>query len=589
MKHLKSPIKWLISSVLSIQIAVLRAVLLIALAVPLAHASTPAELIEQAYQLRDGSITEFVEALGQLDRRQNELSSEQREHLAYLHAVEAFLKGNREGSLEMLNQLIGGADDLSVQLSSIATGANIYSLSGDMEKAFTVALEVNDKKYIDTAPEVHTRSILTIAYIYTKAGLFAEADKTIALIDFHNSSLKNRCIGLGLRVEIDFYLGRLGLDQYSQERSECLSNGELLTGYSAEAYGIRNRLELNDVDGALKLLLSHLERVKATNYNNLISFWYAMLSNAYGIAQNPDQAISYGIRALELSNNSFIETPILAHESLGYAYYLAGDLDKVRYHMLQRDRLFNEKIDMQRASAIAYHTVKLRNEQQEHQLAYLQEQVERLSTERKLANSEKENLALYALLITFSLAGGLGWTYRTRRINATLQRLVKHDALTGVLTRGYATQAMARVLKEQGVLAREASFILVDLDYFKQINDQFGHQAGDWALKQVSRQLSHIARKGDLVGRLGGEEFGILLPSCDLKSANEIAQRIREAFEQIRSEQHPQLEISGSFGVASTRTFGFDFDLLFAAADKALYSAKDDGRNRVVEAALVDA
>ncbi len=550
-------------------------------------------LLEKAYSLRTSKIDLLTDALNELSSLSGKFTAEQRERYDYLRAIESIQKGNIAEAIEGLKAVAFDSHSLKTEFDAKTSLANVLSMGGSREQAFKLAVEVGGPRFSSLTDSEKFRSFVTIAYLFAQSGLYEPSKQLLSRASPDQAqSTADFCFWVAVKSELLFRLGELpdGTDVFKEERVRCMAANESVVTLYVEYLIARNLLELQQPASAEEVFSHKVKLIEDAGYPNLTVNAYAIFSLIKSQLLQVEQATQYADKAVELGQKaSHIEGKMLANRAAYEAYKLSGELTKALYYQQRFHEAFKQLVDQQRTSAIAYHTVKLRNEQQEHQLAYLQEQVERLSTERKLANSEKENLALYALLITFSLAGGLGWTYRTRRINATLQRLVKHDALTGVLTRGYATQAMARVLKEQGVLAREASFILVDLDYFKQINDQFGHQAGDWALKQVSKQLSHIARKGDLVGRLGGEEFGILLPSCDLKSANEIAQRIREAFEQIRSEQHPQLEISGSFGVASTRTFGFDFDHLFAAADKALYNAKDDGRNRVVEAALVDA
>jgi diguanylate cyclase (GGDEF)-like protein len=125
---------------------------------------------------------------------------------------------------------------------------------------------------------------------------------------------------------------------------------------------------------------------------------------------------------------------------------------------------------------------------------------------------------------------------------------------------------------------------MIDLDYFKRINDTYGHQAGDVALKIAVDAAKSACRKNDIVGRLGGEEFGVLLPGCASHLASFIAENCRKAIEQadFTSSGH-DLDVTASFGIADSSNCEYNFEKLFAGADYALYQSKDLGRNRVVQ------
>ena len=124
--------------------------------------------------------------------------------------------------------------------------------------------------------------------------------------------------------------------------------------------------------------------------------------------------------------------------------------------------------------------------------------------------------------------------------------------------------------------------VIFDLDYFKKINDAHGHLIGDEALKMAVNAAKSACRKNDTVGRLGGEEFGILLPGCGNHLAAHIAEKCRSAIEKVDSlSSGHQFTLTASFGVSDSSVCGYEFTKLFAGADRALYQAKDLGRNKV--------
>jgi diguanylate cyclase (GGDEF)-like protein len=168
---------------------------------------------------------------------------------------------------------------------------------------------------------------------------------------------------------------------------------------------------------------------------------------------------------------------------------------------------------------------------------------------------------------------------------AKLAHRAATDSLTGLVTRRAFEKATAIALTS----ARSDSgtaLILVDLDNFKQVNDRYGHQAGDEVLVQTSALLIQSARQGDVVSRLGGDELALLMPDCTPEAA---ARRAHELVAAVRSHgvtvgAGHVIHVTVSVGLAHAPTHAADLPDLYAAADEALYAAKNAGRNRLVAA-----
>jgi diguanylate cyclase (GGDEF)-like protein len=155
------------------------------------------------------------------------------------------------------------------------------------------------------------------------------------------------------------------------------------------------------------------------------------------------------------------------------------------------------------------------------------------------------------------------------------------DVLTGAMTRrafmDHLTKAFAARQRQRG----QAALILFDLDHFKRINDTRGHAAGDAVLRATARTVLRELRVEDSFGRVGGEEFAVLLSHVDLAAAAEVAERLRRAIAAMTVPGHPDLAVSASFGVVALTDSSPSVEALIEAADAALYVAKDGGRNRV--------
>ncbi len=170
--------------------------------------------------------------------------------------------------------------------------------------------------------------------------------------------------------------------------------------------------------------------------------------------------------------------------------------------------------------------------------------------------------------------------------NQQLQRMAMHDALTGLLNRRafetQAEQAISRARRDGTHLAA----LMLDLDHFKRINDQYGHPAGDAVLKFTADVLAASVRDSDLVARVGGEEFMVLLSGTDPPSALDVAEKIRQRVTHAPPALNAIVEghISASVGLACFAPGQMGgFERLYAQADQALYEAKRLGRNRVVQ------
>lgn len=183
-------------------------------------------------------------------------------------------------------------------------------------------------------------------------------------------------------------------------------------------------------------------------------------------------------------------------------------------------------------------------------------------------------LALAALmLLTLILARPLLRAFRWTEQQASEARI---DALTGLANRRALEEILAAEISRAQRFAHQLAVVVLDLDRFKEINDSFGHGAGDEMLRTVSRLLTSLARQGDTVARWGGEEFVIVLPETDLPGAVRFAERLRRT---IEAHAVGDMRTSTSCGVA-TMLPDDTVEALLGAADQALYRAKSNGRNR---------
>jgi diguanylate cyclase (GGDEF)-like protein/PAS domain S-box-containing protein len=162
-----------------------------------------------------------------------------------------------------------------------------------------------------------------------------------------------------------------------------------------------------------------------------------------------------------------------------------------------------------------------------------------------------------------------------------LHRLATSDTLTGLANRRHFLERLEQERARAKRFNTRCGLMMVDLDHFKQINDRFGHATGDRVLKAFARTATAQLRQIDIIGRIGGEEFAILLPGTDLAGAEILAERLRLAVAEITFADLDELQVTTSIGVTLITAQDDEVDTPLSRADKAVYAAKHNGRNRV--------
>lgn len=189
------------------------------------------------------------------------------------------------------------------------------------------------------------------------------------------------------------------------------------------------------------------------------------------------------------------------------------------------------------------------------------------------------NAAAYILVVAVAMAG----LQKLRRSQAQLAQLVTQDVLTNVLNARAFAERLGQELERNRRYPRPLSLIYMDLDNFKVINDTHGHQTGDAVLRLVADAMRTSVRTADVVGRLGGDEFGVLMPETDASLADAAAKRLVAS---LRNVFKGTPSVTASIGVVSCMATDASTDDLLRRADQAMYDAKKAGKDRVVQVAI---
>ena len=229
---------------------------------------------------------------------------------------------------------------------------------------------------------------------------------------------------------------------------------------------------------------------------------------------------------------------------------------------------------------------------QQHMLAQqmetdsLSKQNSILRLQQALDTNAVSTSRLYIVMLLVVLASIILWLYRIKRSQLRFMKLSSIDSLTGILNHQHFMGEAERALRVLEKKHAHACFVSIDLDHFKHVNDTHGHAMGDAVLRRTVAVCQQQLRATDLFGRLGGEEFGILMVDCTMTQGIAIADRIRVALESSPvTEDGHVVTFSASVGLACTHAAGYELSRLCREADAALYRAKRAGRNRVIAGA----
>ena len=413
---------------------------------------------------------------------------------------------------------------------------------------------------------------------------------------------------------IGYYRELLALNQEDGRRNEQATDHFNLgaTLDSKQAYADA----LLEYRRALELYMTLDDQESVAETRRAIGSTLAKQGKAVEAIRWIDQALAYfeashnqdGMERARLSRG-------IARRKAGDAARALDDLDVARrYFQGEGNRRFLVRIDEERAQALvdlgnwqaAYAALKqqfdlqhgLDRELAEDRVSQMRvqfdaERIEQANHELQAENASRSAalraserirrvqwlaLALGALLLLLLLALVARQLRRSRR----LRILALTDELTGIANRRSIQAFLGECLRSLGARSGDLALVAFDIDHFKQINDRHGHDAGDRALRYVVATVASALRGSDRIGRVGGEEFLIVLPGANLQVAVEVAERARQSLEAATFDDVALGQrITASFGVVSAGVDCADADALGKRADEALYRAKQAGRTRV--------
>lgn len=537
------------------------------------------QLLTQADAIKTSNHDRFVVLMRELHDRSSAMSPQEQMYLHYLQGWKYAYDGDYRAAIPLLESVIKEAQDATLRFRAGTTIVNVLAVATQYKEAFTQLSDVLELLPTITDGTAREQGLGVAAYLYNQVGEYELALHYATRLIEEDWAGRGECNGGQLKLEALYKSRQLTLNDaaIASAIAACERIDELAYANQIRTYVAHLYIDQGQYAEAIKYLTKHYQDVLQSRYPHLISEYDALLALAYRGVGQPDEARQFALQALENGVQDQHTAPQVTAYRLLYelaeargAYKLALEYQK-KYIVANRAYL-----DDVSARQIAYEKVK-------HEILANQLQINALNKQNEILRLERENNRLYiALLISILAFIGL-WAYKTKRLQMHFMRLSQKDGLTGIANRPHFLERAERALETSRKSNRELCVVLCDLDHFKAINDHFGHAAGDFVLKKTVEVCQAHLRAQDLFGRFGGEEFGIVLASCELDVARERCEQVRAAIETVTAAEYGMLtNITASFGIASTKISGYELRILLAHADAALYEAKRAGRNCVV-------
>jgi diguanylate cyclase (GGDEF)-like protein len=550
-----------------------------------APAQDPAELLARAERIKTLQHPQFVELLEQLKRMAAELPPAQQAHVRYLDAWQVAYQGDYAQAETMLGRVIAESADPNLRFRAQATSINILGLSHRYEEAFGRLNQMLDQLPGVSDATARTQGLGEASQLLIGAGQYEAASRYADQLLREQAAGESICKPVFLKLDIRYRAGRFRADdpEYQTGLDACIKYGDTVFANAMRADMAGFQIRQGQAGKAIALLTTALPSVVRDAYPALTSKFHALLAQAYWAQGDAGSARQHALDALAASVKSEYSEPLIAaYDVLWRVEQQAGRYrEALAYHekYMAADKGYLDDVS---AKALAYQIVKQGVQAKKAEVDALARQNQILQLQQALDRKEVEASRLYiAMLALGLLAIGL-WLLRLKRSQLEFMRAAQCDSLTGIYNRKHFMAEAESALRYAQRSGRGASLVLIDLDHFKLTNDTYGHAMGDQVLRRAVMACQEYVRSTDVFGRLGGEEFGVLLPECGLDGGIERAEAIRRAIAASGDQEDSGIPVSASFGVAFTGESGYELRLLLVDADHALYRAKRAGRNCVV-------
>lgn len=519
------------------------------------------------------------------------LSEKEKTLYQYLRAYHLAVDGQLRSSFDVLQTLQEFPGDNAINLAmynthlSVAVGLRKWSQSFVIIEKIQAIL--NEQQATLELDDVHA-TLFGLANFYYVTRQYEETIyHSRALLNEPLSSL-NRCLANSILISayVDSKAVSLARDNMERAQNACALFQQIYAAKTIELNKLKLRWHAsNGEKDVYEAMLNFDSELNTANDLILKMKLRSFIAEASVRLGRLDEALQFALWVINREEQTGILLPVLsAYSTASVASYSKGQVDKAYYYQTAYIDRMNENYAEQSVLLTAIQNKQIELHSIENEFADLNSENKLLQTQAEYAKQRSQTILIALSLCVLLLIGLVYWIWRARKIQLQLQQAAQTDFLTKSSNREHFTNQTVAALEQLKVKRTPTSLLLFDLDHFKRINDNFGHQIGDWALRATVRAVSNELGEDCVIGRMGGEEFAVLLTNVNIERALKIAERCRKTIQAIDTNATKQVfTITASFGVSEAAQVGYSFDNLMSAADLALYQSKRKGRNRVYE------
>jgi diguanylate cyclase len=561
--------------------------LLLLPAVSLQAAIRYGDLLKEADTVKSAKPERFFELIDELEKRQREADSAETQRYLYFKAFKTAVYDDQYADgIRQASVVFKQTKDVELKFRVASLIVNLTAINRDFSTGLTyLDRTIALRKQIKDRTERHY-GIGAAATFYNQMGQYSLGLKYAKEVLKDNPVPRTKCFMGSTQLEAQYVLRQLPESDAAVESvlSECLRIGELMAASITRATLARKWAASGQIEKAVSLLeKSALPDVLLTKNPRIIAEIRSLLSElklkTNDIKAAQDQAVATVALGDAIKSTRSLVT---AYSTLYQIAEREGQYAKALGFYKQYAEAEKAYLGDVKAREVVYAMFREKTQQQSQQLAFAEKNLELVRRQQALERESAQKARLAMVFLMLILAGIIFWVIQIKRHQSQLQRLAQTDTLTGLGNRHFFTLKSERALIDAARAGQPAALVMFDLDHFKAINDTYGHGAGDWVLKQVGKTCSSQCRKVDYLGRIGGEEFAVLLHGLDLSTAARVAEECRSQLAQIDTRECGySFVVTASFGVSSTAQSGYDLSRLLSHADQMLYRAKNEGRNRV--------
>lgn len=547
--------------------------------------SSPEASLARADAIKVKDSEAFSRLVSELTAQDAKLAPVDHWKLRFLQGWRATWIGDYEAGRKALEEVADNATDSVLRFRATATLINLLGVGHRYQEAFVRLNQLQELMPSIRDRKARFQGLGEASQLLSSAGQYEQAEAYAQEMIENPPPGETICKGAQHLLRAQREANRLKtLDPiYQRGLDVCDAAGDDVFADSMRADIAAFHLSQGRPAEAVKVLAEHRDGLRALNYPALLAEYDATLAQAYFKLGDLANARRFGLSAVAGSIRDEFTDP--RRTGYGVLYEVERSLGNTEaalaYHekYMAADKAYLNDVS---ARSLAFQIVDQQLLARKAEVNALNKQNEILRLTGALDRKEVETGRLYIVVLLASL-GAIGWLLLwLRRSQLRFMKLARRDGLTGICNREHFVEQAQRVLAYGARSDRGACLILFDLDHFKNVNDTHGHAVGDEVLKRgvdVCRRALHAC---DVFGRLGGEEFAVLLPDCSPAQARARAEQLRLSIAATSAtEARPNLQVTASFGIAGSTQCGFELHRLLVVADAALYRAKRAGRNCV--------